>query len=144
MGVVSDKRLKVIVDADAIVAQAHPLDSSFHKASTTSRRLSELGVQVLYPSTAILEGTTALQTKLSSSAIAYDIAQVFTTLRDQIVPVDQTILQKAVHYFSPSTSKKNTLFDCVIAAVADEYKADAIFSFDKFYKKKGFKLASEL
>ena len=52
-------------------------------------------------------------------------------------PLDDT-------YFNPDTSKKNTLFDCTVAAVAEEYKADAIFSFDKFYKSKGFKLASEL
>ncbi len=41
-------------------------------------------------------------------------------------------------------SKHNTLFDAVVAATAKKYQADAIFSFDKFYKKQGFKLASEL
>jgi len=40
--------------------------------------------------------------------------------------------------------KHHTLFDAVVAAVADKYQADAIFSFDKFYKSKGFKLASDL
>lgn len=41
-------------------------------------------------------------------------------------------------------SKHATLFDGIVAAVAEKYQADAIFSFDKFYKRKGFKLASEL
>ena len=41
-------------------------------------------------------------------------------------------------------SKHHTLFDAIVAAVAKKYYADAIFSFDKFYKSKGFKLVSEL
>jgi len=49
-----------------------------------------------------------------------------------------------MQYFSSTTSKKNTLFDCIVAVTAEENKADAIFSFDKFYKRKGFKLASEI
>lgn len=62
----------------------------------------------------------------------------------EVAEINKQTLIHALNYFSPITSKKNTLFDCIVAAVAEEYKADAIFSFDKFYKKKGFKLASEL
>lgn len=62
----------------------------------------------------------------------------------QVVEVNQQMLTTALKYFSPSASKKNTLFDCIVAAVVEEHQADAIFSFDKFYKKEGFKLASEL
>jgi predicted nucleic acid-binding protein len=61
-----------------------------------------------------------------------------------VVEVNKQTLIKASDYFSPKTSKKNTLFDCIVAALAEEYKADAIFSFDRFYSRNGFKLASEL
>ena len=47
------------------------------------------------------------------------------------------------NYFNPKMSKKNTLFDCVVAAVAKKYKVDAIFSFDDFYKKSGFTLTED-
>lgn len=74
----------------------------------------------------------------------YGTAVTFTEPGIQVVEVNQETIKTAIKYFSPTTSKKNTLFDCIVAGVAEENKADAIFSFDKFYKSKGFKLASEL
>ena len=50
-------------------------------------------------------------------------------------------LQSEVNVLS---SKQNTLFDCIIATVARKYSAGAIFSFDKWYTKIGFTLASEI
>ncbi len=134
----------VIVDADAIVAQAYPDDSNHELAVTISGRLTALKARVIYPATAVLEATTVLQGRLNSPATAYGTALTFTEPGIQIVDIHQDTLKKAMKYFSPSGSKKNTLFDCVVAAIAEENHADAIFSFDKFYKNKGFKLASEL
>lgn len=134
----------VIVDADAIVAQAYPDDSNHKLATTVSGMLNNLNAQVIYPVTAILEATTVLQGRLNSGATAYGTAMTFIDPNIQIAEINQETLRSALKYFSPTTSKKNTLFDCVVVAVAEEYKADVIFSFDKFYKSKGFKLASEL
>ena len=134
----------VVVDADAIVAQAYPNDSNHERAVEISNNLNNLGAQVIYPASAILEATTVLQARLNSGATAYGTALVFSDPNVQIAEVNQKTLTNALGNFSPTTSKKNTLFDCVVMAVADENDANAIFSFDKFYKSKGFKLASEL
>ncbi len=134
----------VIVDADAIVAQAYPNDSNHQKAVAISDNLNKLGAQVIYPATAVLEAVTVLQGRLNSGATAYGTAVVFTDPKVEVAEVSQTTLMSAMDNFSPTTSKKNTLFDCVVLAVAEENKADAIFSFDHFYKNKGFKLASEI
>ena len=134
----------VIVDADAIVAQAYPDDSNHQKAVTISDNLNKLGAQVIYPATAVLEAVTVLQGRLNSGATAYGTAVVFADPKVEVAEVSQTTLMSAMNNFSPTTSKKNTLFDCVVLAVAQENKADAIFSFDHFYKNKGFKLASEI
>jgi len=134
----------VIVDTDAIVAQAYPNDSNHKLAVSTSKALNESSAQVIYPMTAILEATTVLQGRLSSGATAYGTAVVFTDPNIQVAEVNQETLRNAIKHFSPTTSKKNTLFDCIVVTVAEEYKADAIFSFDHFYKTKGFKLANEL
>ena len=135
----------VVVDADAIVAQAFPKDSNHQKAEKISRRLIELGAQVIYPVTAITEAVTVIQRVLGSKATAYGTAVIFTDPRAEIVGINRETYNRAVNqFFSPKMSKKNTLFDCLVASMADEYQADAIFSFDKFYKTKGFKLASEL
>ncbi len=125
----------VVVDADAIVAQAYPDDSNHKLAVTISGMLNNFNAQVIYPASAILEATTVLQSRLNSGATAYGTAVAFTDPNIQIAEVNQTTVGRAIKYFSPTTSKKNTLFDCIVAAVAEEYKADAIFSFDKFYKR---------
>jgi len=134
----------VIVDADAIVAQAYPDDSNHQTAINISNKLTELNAKVIYPATAITEAITVLQGRLNSGATAYGTAVTFTEPGVQIAEVKQETLRVAIKYFSPNTSKKNTLFDCIVAAVAEENKADAIFSFDKFYKKQGFILAGDL
>lgn len=134
----------VIVDADAIIAQAFPNDSNHKLALKISTHLHTVHARVIYPSTAILEATTALQGKLNSGATAYGTAVVLMDPYVEVAEVGHEDLQHAVEYFSPTGSKKNTLFDCVIAAIAEKNDADAIFSFDKFYKTKGFRLASEL
>ena len=136
--------LIVIVDADAIIAQSYPSDSNHNLAALVSKTLNERNIQVIYPVTAILEATTVLQGRLNSGATAYDMTLTFTDLNIQIAEINQEVLINAQRYFSPTTSKKNTLFDCIVAAVAQKYKADAIFSFDTFYKKQGFKLAQDL
>ncbi|KKQ15191.1 MAG: hypothetical protein US28_C0021G0022, partial [Candidatus Daviesbacteria bacterium GW2011_GWA1_36_8] len=61
-----------------------------------------------------------------------------------IEAVNNEVLISAISFLDKNRSKHATLFDGVVAAIAQKYKADAIFSFDKFYKTKGFKLASEL
>lgn len=138
------RRLTVVVDADALIAQTNPKDVHHKKAMQISQKLVEQNAQVLYPVTAIAEANAHVQRVLNSTSSAYGTAVVFTDPNMQVVEVNQETLKHAVDFFSPTTSKKNTLFDCIVAAVADEYKVDAVFSFDGFYKKKGFKSASEI
>jgi predicted nucleic acid-binding protein len=138
------KTLVVIVDADAIIAQANPQDAKYEEAISLSKKLIQHNAKLLYPITAIAEATTYMQRVLNSGATAYGTAVTFLDPNITIVDIDQKIYQRAVQdYFKPKISKKDTLFDCIIAAVADEYQADMIFSFDKFYKKKGFKIVAD-
>ena len=137
-------KLLIVGDADAIIAQTDPQDVHHEKATAVSGALKNKDAQVIYPVTAVLEAATHMQRVLNSTASAYETAVVFSNPNIQIAEVNQDTLKNALNYFSPKTSKKNTLFDCIVAVVAEENKADAIFSFDKFYKGKGFKLASEL
>lgn len=134
----------VIGDADAIVAQANPEDSNHDKAVSIAKKLINSQVNVIYPVTAVVEAVTHIQRALSSGVTAFGTAQLMIDPSVQVIEVNKQTLTTALSYFGPTTSKKNTLFDCIVAAVADEYKADAVFSFDQFYKKKGFKLAGEL
>ncbi len=139
-----NKPLKVIVDADAIIAQADPNDKHHLIAAKISEFLSKANAEVIYPATAIAESNAYIQRVLGSTTSAYETAIVFADSNILIAEINHEIIKNALKYFNPKTSKKNTLFDCIIAAIAKEKQADAIFSFDKFYPKNGFKLASDL
>ena len=139
-----DKPPVVVVDADALIAQANPNDVHHKEASAISSSLLDKRAQVIYPTTAIIEAATHMQRVLNSTPSAYGTANLMIDPAINVAEVSKKTLTHSLEYFSPITSKKNTLFDCVVAAVAHENNADAIFSFDKFYKTKGFKLASEL
>ncbi len=139
-----NKQPVVIVDADAIIAQTNPDDIHHQKARVISQHLIDMNAQVIYPVTAVAEATTHMQRVLNSTASAYGTTQLMVSADAQVAEVNKQTLANSLKYFSPATSKKNTVFDCIVAAVANEYKADAIFSFDNFYVKKGFKLAQEL
>ena len=134
----------VIVDADAIIAQTIQNDKHHKSATIISNKLKSINASVIYPMSAIIESATYIQRVLNDSFRAYNIIQLASKAQYKIVEVNQHTLAGALKYFNPRSSKKNTLFDCIVAAVAEENHADAIFSFDGFYKKNGFKLASDL
>lgn len=137
-------KLLIVGDADSIIAQANPNDKNHKKAVSISEKLINQEAQLIYPTTAVVEAVTFIQRALSSGATAYGTATEFLE-SNQLVEVTQDMYSNAVNkYYGPRLSKQDTLFDCIVAATAEKYEADAIFSFDKFYKRKGFKLASEL
>lgn len=139
-----NNRIIVVVDADVIVAQTDRRDLHHETVLRLSQSLVDQKALVLYPATAIAEANAHVQRVIGDSQIAYQMLLAFQDIKARIVPINQKIIGNAIKFFSPKTSKKNTFFDCIIASTAQECKADAIFSFDKFYQKNGFKLASEL
>lgn len=136
--------LKVVVDADAIIAMLSPEDLHHLQAMAISRRLLEEKATIIYPTTAIIEATTYTQRVQNNTSGAFEMARGIIQSGAQIIEVDRVVIERAMKYFSPVSSKKNTLFDCIVAAIAELNGAEVIFSFDKFYKTKGFKLALEL
>jgi len=137
-------QMTVVVDADMIIAQLDNEDTHHANVLRISDFLIKQKAQILYPVTAIAEANAHIQRVLGDSVRAHRMATAFIDTDVQVIKVNHHIFQQAVKYFSPTMSKKNTLFDCIVVAIAEKHHADAIFSFDKFYQKNGFKLASEL
>lgn len=136
--------LLIVVDADAIVAEVHQDDANHSRALAISQKLKGLGAQLIYPATAIAEAVAVLQHKTDKPELAYGTAANFVNGDVEISEVSPHFPLAIQMFSAASKSKKNTIFDCLVAATAQSYHADAIFSFDKFYKRKGFKLASDL
>jgi predicted nucleic acid-binding protein len=60
-----------------------------------------------------------------------------------IQSIDHAIVTTAITLFQPHGSKQNTLFDAIVASIAKQPHAQAIFSFDKWYRKQGLTLTSD-
>ena len=136
--------LIIVADADAIVAQAIATDSNHQLTLSLAQKLADEGAYLLFPTTAIAEAITTLQRKFSDPKLAAATLELLTDASIFIENVDQTVVQEAKKLFDPKASKKNTLFDCIVATIAKKHSADAIFSLDDWYRKLGFKLVSEL
>lgn len=134
----------VIVDSDGLIGISNPEDAHYLICMRVLQKLKKLNARLIYPATTIAESTAVLQVRLNKSDTADQIIEFTKSGVFQIEPVDQAILVKAATFLNKERSKHATIFDGIVAAIAQKHQADAIFSFDKFYKNKGFKLASEL
>lgn len=139
-----NKEQIVIVDADAIIAFVYVDDQNHRRAKQIMQQLVLTNVSLLFPTTAICEAITVLRGRLSRPEDAKRILTKFQSGDLPIQAVDHAILTEAGVLFNPNGSKKNTLFDAVVAAIAKRVHADAIFSFDEWYRKIGMALADDL
>jgi predicted nucleic acid-binding protein len=134
----------IIVDADAIISFVVTDEVNHVRAKAIMQNLSISQGTLLFPTTAICEAVTVLRGRLNKPDAASRIVQQFQSGAFSIQAVNQEILSDAAELFNPLASKKNTLFDAVIAAIAKKLHADAIFSFDGWYRKIGLLLADDL
>lgn len=131
----------VVGDADSLVALAYKDDSNHIRAQKIGKWLFSLGYEIVYPNTAVLEAITALKRSLNLTDEAHLINRQYLSGAFQIEYIDEKIQWKASQRFEKTVSKKNTIFDAIVAETATKLKADYIFSFDSWYSREGFVLA---
>lgn len=134
----------VIIDSDAIIALFNDKDSNSKRAMDILQELNKNGITIIYPATTIVEVITTLQRKIHKPKIVKAIVELIKNGNLPIESVNGDVILKSFEIFNPDGSKKDTLFDAVVATIAKKYTADAIFSFDKGYKKLGFKLITDI
>ena len=134
----------IVVDSDALIGSLNPQDFHYNISQKILQKLAKKNAKLVYPATVIVETVTFLQGRLNQPEMAHQVINLVDTNVVFIEIVEAETLKKAGEMMDFKRSKHHTLFDCIVMTVAVENKADAIFSFDKIYEKKGFKLASEL
>jgi predicted nucleic acid-binding protein len=138
------KNLTIIGDADGLIAFINIRDASNEQANKILTFLDEQKATLYFPTTAIAETITTLVRKHASPPLARQVVEQCKAGSFSFIPVDEAVLKTAIGFYNPDGSKKNTFFDAVVAAVAKLTNADAIFSFDEWYKKQGFKITDDL
>lgn len=134
----------VVVDSDAIYAIYNPDDPLNIRATKTLQELIENEFRLIYPTSVIFESISLFQRVSPSPTVTKLLIDMIESDELLIYIVDKETLKQSVKLFNPAGSKKNTLVDCSVAAVAKKIKADGIFSYDEFYSKQGLKLAEDL
>jgi hypothetical protein len=79
----------------------------------------------------------------SPQAASYVIEQVQVG-NFPIQIIDHSFVTTTMTHFHPHGSKQNTLFDAIVASTVKQLNAQAIFSFDQWYRKQGLMLARDL
>lgn len=134
----------VIGDADGLIAFINPQDASNKKANHIISFLEENNTTLIFPTTAIAEAITTLVRKHASPPLARQLIHQCKAGNLQMTLVDDAVIALAIELYKPQASQYNTFFDAIVAAVAKQQEADAIFSFDGWYSKIGLKLAGDL
>ena len=133
-----------ISDADSLIALVHQDDVNHDKAVTISKALSEQGITVIFPNTALIEAITALKRALNLPDKSEFVNKEYQKGAFVVEYINEDIQMLSSKFYEKAVSKRNTAFDAVVAACAEKLEADVIFSFDDWYQKLGFKLAEEL
>ncbi len=137
------RNIVVIVDSDAIISLVNPADANKQRAAYILTKFQQMKANLYFPATTIVEAITTCQRTLSSPVLTNAMFDKVKRHELSILQVDEEVIALATSLFSPDGSKQNTFFDAVVAAMARQYKADAIFSFDKWYIKIGLTNAED-
>lgn len=134
----------VVVDSDAIFAIYNPNDPLNTQATQTFKELISQGYQLVYPISVVFEIISLFQRVSPTPTVTAKLIEMIKNDELLIHIIDADILKEAAALFDPSGSKKNTLIDCSVVAVAKKIKADGVFAYDEFYAKQGLKPAEDL
>jgi len=134
----------VIGDADGLIALLHSDDANHAIAVEAAQKLVSQRAEVLFPLTAVVEAATSIQRRLNNPSLVEKVRQQVINGELLIEDVQNDVLTQASNLFNPFGSKKNTLFDAIVATIARKYSAFGIFSFDDWYRKQGFTLIPSL
>ena len=134
----------MVGDSDALIAILHRHDAHFEVARTTLQTIVNRQFLLVFPITTVIETITAIHRKLQDPDLVQRVIDRIEQGGMALEPVDADLYRDALTIFNPSGSKNNTLFDAVVAATANRYRAKYIFSFDRWYEKLGFTLAKDL
>jgi predicted nucleic acid-binding protein len=130
-----------IADADSLIALALEEDLNHRKAIDIATKFIEEGIEVVFPVTVFPEAITSLVRAANQPEKAHMINRQLSQGAFHIEYMDDEIIKNASKIFEDSKSKKNTMFDAIVAATANKLKTNMIFSFDNWYPKLGFELA---
>lgn len=135
----------VVVDADVLIALSLENDPHHRRAVSINQQLVQQEATLIFPVTVFPEVITTLKRAFNQPEKAHAINKEYLAGVFRTEYISEEIMKRASEVFDQkAVSKQNTLFDAIVAATAEQLEAEAIFSFDNWYPKLGFKLAHQM
>jgi len=132
-----------IVDTDALIGLFNTEDALHTRSKEVSGRLLENDFQIAILHTTLAEFAAVAGVRIGIEK-AKEAVNRLTSFSFISVDIDNHLMNKALAFFNRQTSRRETLFDCLVMAASIELSADCIFSFDEGYSKNNFVLAKNL
>ena len=141
----SSQPARIFGDTDSLISLALSNQRTHQRVHDTTEKLLENLKVVYFPFPILMETAVTLSRKFNDKVKARLLVKQFLSgVFNVIYPTEEVCKRAARIYVEKSTSKKNTLFDALVAACAEDLGAEAILSLDEWYQKLGFKLAEDL
>lgn len=129
--------MKILVDADVLIAIAKVDDTNHERAVATAAKHTKATLFIT-PFT-IPEAATVLSYRVSQQA-AIQFIEDARRRKFIELPFEVASVEKADEIFLSQKKKGTSWVDCFNAAIYRANRMDAIFSFDRFYKRLGLKI----
>jgi predicted nucleic acid-binding protein len=129
---------KILLDSDILVSLNKTDDPNHAKAKRIQEKYSHVP-HIFYLSNLVFsESITVISQKVNHQTAVNFIKQ-FQSRKPHLnyIYIDQNLEKLAINIFKKQTSKNISFVDCTNIAIYQKYNLDAIFSFDKHYKKNG-------
>jgi len=142
------KQLKnntIFIDSDAFIAIAKEDDINHDKAIHILNRLLGQTVSFVTSNYVFSESVTVISQRVGhKEAVVFANNLKSTKSPFLIERINEETEDLALSIFTKQVSKNISFVDCTNMALLNRLSIDYIFSFDKVYKKNGYKLVEEL
>ena len=133
----------IFVDSDAYIAVNAKDDPHHRKALFLSKELRRNKIATVTSWMVVDEVATKLS-YFTTKGKSLDFLDNLLRSQTKIVYVGRKLTGSIVERFQLQTSKCVSLTDCTNMVIAKELGIDTFFSFDRHYKKNGFKLLEDV
>lgn len=131
--------MKVLLDTDALLAGYLENDASHQKAVKIMKFLDSERAELYVSNLVLLETATILSHRLNQKMATSFLAD-FDNGGFKTIFVDEVLTLLSWRIFKKQTKKGTSFVDCSNLILFGETRFDAIFSFDKFYKRNKLKM----
>lgn len=133
----TNRQTTIIADTSGLISLFSPDDHNHDMALKASERLSNSHKDILIPAAVFVEFLNTLGRKAGHDvalAAALELTPPFLVLSEPSDPSTSPALEKF-----KAVSQSVSFTDCIVMAVADEYKTKDIFGFDKQFEDAGYR-----